>query len=680
MKNMPKVTFLPSGTRLDVAPGTGVIDAARRARVLIDLPCGGKGTCGKCLVRVTEGSVESKPGPGIDGKEAPEGFVNACLSSIVSDVIITVSDSAMAAGDSLLDDGIDTTTDRLSDVAGLSPLSRSIQLAVAKPEPEDGLSDLDRVNRGLAAAMNAGEVRWPLSVIRKLADALREQDSNITLTIASENEKNDPGDDSTHCHSVPAFAGIDSSGNPGIAKSPGSPPSRGRQQGRACPVYIIDVRSGHDVGQNLGIAVDLGTTTISVQLVDLADGRVLSTRNGYNEQIRCGLDVISRINYASTGERLEDIRSRAVHSINRLILEAVESSHVRKEDITCCSVSGNTVMTHLLLGLKPEYIRLDPYTPTVMEPPSFSAHELGVDIHPNALVSLSPCVGSYVGGDITSGVLVTGLAKGTEDVSLFIDIGTNGEIVLGNRDFLMTCACSAGPAFEGGGIDCGMRATTGAIDHVTIDRDTGRADCTVIGAGKPCGICGSGLIDLVAGLFITGWIDSSGKLERTRTSPFIRMNGRRASYLVAGEEDSKAGKPIVLTETDIENLMRAKAAIYSAASLLLRQTDLSFGDLARFYVAGGFGRFLNLENAVSIGLLPDIPAERFCYVGNASLSGTRLCLLSGESRKNRAELSARMTYIDLSSFPGYMDQYTAALFFPHTELHHFPTVIGKMGR
>ena len=226
----------------------------------------------------------------------------------------------------------------------------------------------------------------------------------------------------------------------------------------------------------------------------------------------------------------------------------------------------------------------------------------------------------------------------------------------------------------------GMRATTGAIDHATIDRDTGRAEYTVIGGGEPCGVCGSGLIDLVAGLFMTGWIDSSGKLKRSGESPLIHTNGRRASYVVAGEEDSKGGKPIVLTESDIENLMRAKAAIYSAASLLLGQTDSSFRDLERFCVAGGFGRFLNLGNAVAIGLLPDIPAEKFSYVGNASLSGTRLCLLSGESRKTRTEISARMTYIDLSSFPGYMDQYTAALFLPHTELHHFPTVVGKMGR
>jgi len=669
---MPKVTFLPSGTQLDVAPGTGVIDAAWRARVMIDLPCGGKGTCGKCLVQVTAGRVESKPAPGTVENDPADGLVNACLSAIVEDVTITVPESIMPAGEPSLDDGIDAAGWEAPGAADLSPLSGIVHLDVARPEPEDGLSDLDRVERSLASLQHAGEIRWPLSVIRKLADALREQDGKITVALASEKSKVDyQTEELLDRHSVPAFAGINSSGKPEDHAHP---------EPSTCAVHIIDVRSGHDRRPNLGLAVDLGTTTISLQLVDLTDGRVLSTRNGYNEQIRCGLDVISRINYASTGERLDDLRSRALHSINRLILEAVESSHAGKNDITSCCISGNTVMTHLLLGLKPEYIRLEPYTPTVMSMHPVPARELGIDIHPNALVSLSPCVGSYVGGDITAGVLATGLAEGTEGVSLFIDIGTNGEIVLGNRDFLMTCACSAGPAFEGGGIECGMRATTGAIDHAAIEKDTGRAEYTVIGGGRPCGICGSGLIDLVAGLFTAGWIDSSGTLKRTGASPLIRINGRRASYVVAGEEESIGGRPIILSETDIGNLMRAKAAIYSAASLLLKQADLHFGDLEKFYVAGGFGRFLNLENAVSIGLLPDIPADKFSYVGNASLSGTRLCLLSGESRKIRAELSARMTYIDLSSFPGYMDQYMAALFFPHTELHHFPTVIGKMAR
>jgi uncharacterized 2Fe-2S/4Fe-4S cluster protein (DUF4445 family) len=441
---------------------------------------------------------------------------------------------------------------------------------------------------------------------------------------------------------------------------------------------VIDIISGENASLNLGIAVDLGTTTISVQLIDLESGKVVSTKNGYNDQIHCGLDVISRINYASTKERLEDLRSRAVHSVNRLIVEAIEYSQSRKEAITCCRISGNTIMTHLFLGLKPEYLRLEPYTPTVLHAQPLRAIELGLDIHPEALVTLSPCVGSYVGGDITSGLLTTYIAKNIEDICLFIDIGTNGEIVVGNNEFIMTCACSAGPAFEGGGIDCGMRATTGAIDSVIIDPDTGHARYTTIGKGKPSGICGSGMIDLIAGLFLSGWIDSSGKFNRTRPSPFIHIEGRRAHYTLSEAQGSYSGKPIILSENDIENLMRAKAAIYSAASLLLKQIGITFHDISTFYIAGGFGRFLNLDHAITIGLLPEIPIEKFHYLGNASLLGSGLCLLSKEFRDTQKALTKRMTYIDLSTFSGYMDQYMAALFLPHTDLHRFPNVIKRL--
>jgi uncharacterized 2Fe-2S/4Fe-4S cluster protein (DUF4445 family) len=364
--------------------------------------------------------------------------------------------------------------------------------------------------------------------------------------------------------------------------------------------------------------------------------------------------------------------------VNRLIEEALEDSQGRKEVITCCRISGNTIMTHLFLGLKPEYLRLEPYTPTVLHTAPLRASELGLDIHPEAFVTLSPCVGSYVGGDITAGILTTNIAKNTEDICLFIDIGTNGEIVVGNNEFLMTCACSAGPAFEGGGMDCGMRATTGAIDSVSIDPDTGHARYTTIGTGKPSGICGSGMIDLIAGLFLSGWIDSSGKFDRTRTSRFIHIEGRRAYYTLAEAQDSYSGKPIILSENDIDNLMRAKAAIYSAASLLLKQIGITFHDISTFYIAGGFGRSLNLDHAMVIGLLPEIPVEKFHYLGNASLLGSSLCLLSQEFREVQAALTKRMTYIDLSTFSGYMDQYMAALFLPHTDLHHFPGVLKRL--
>jgi len=562
-------------------------------------------------------------------EERADGCVHACLSAVTSDVTILIPEPSAALRDVHLDDAIDPTEGGGAGIADLSPLSTQVRVTVPGPALEDGLSDLDRLDRVMKPLLGASRVQYPLPFIRKLAEALRSSGGDVTVDVAA-----------------------------------------GGAHARA-----IDVRGGHgEDGGGLGMAVDLGTTTISVQFVNLGDGRVLSTRNGYNDQILCGLDVISRINYAAKPGRLEDLKAKVLASVNRLVREACGDAGASPGDVTSCALSGNTVMTHLLLGLPPENIRLAPYTPTALGVPLFTASELGLDIHENALVRISPCVGSYVGGDITAGMLVTDLAQDREEVSLLLDIGTNGEIVLGSRDFLMTCACSAGPAFEGGGIDCGMRATTGAIDRVTVDPGTGMATYSVIGGGRPAGICGSGLIDLVAGLFLTGLLDSSGRLDRNGVCKAIEVNGRRAFYTVAGADETRDGTLVRISETDIDNLMRAKAAIYSAASLMLSQTGLSFTDLSSFSVAGGFGKHLDLDKAIAIGLLPDIPLERFRYIGNASLAGTRLALLSKGHRERQQEFASRMTYMDLSSWPGYMDAYTAALFLPHTDRTLFPSV------
>jgi uncharacterized 2Fe-2S/4Fe-4S cluster protein (DUF4445 family) len=628
---MPKITFLPSGITIDVPSGTLLSDAALVAGVMIDLPCGGKGTCGKCLVRLDQGTVAEKPGIAPSDGQRESGFVVACQSSIISDATISIPEQPAHASPADMDDGIDPVCEHAAALPHLSPLTERICLSIPRPGREDGLSDLDRLDGSLKALFPDQDITCPLPVIRKLADALREKDGLVTLTIAADNHH----------------------------------------------ARVIDITSGKNAGMNLGIAVDLGTTTISVALIDLESGKVVSTRNGYNDQIHCGLDVISRINYAATSERLEDLRARAVQSVNRLIEEAITDTGNTKDAITCCRMSGNTIMTHLFAGLRPEYLRLEPYTPTVLQFQPFQASELGLDINPQAFVTLSDCVGSYVGGDITAGLLTTDIAKDTEGICLFMDIGTNGEIVVGNKDFLMTCACSAGPAFEGGGIDCGMRATTGAIDSVSIDPDTGGARYTTIGSGKPSGICGSGMIDLIAGLFLPGWIDPSGKFDRSRPSPFIHIDGRRAYYTLSEARDTCSGRPIILSENDIDNLMRAKAAIYSASSLLLKQVGITFDDISTFSIAGGFGRFLNLDNAMVIGLLPEIPVQKFHYLGNASLSGSTLGLLSKEFREIQAALAGRMTYIDLSTSPGYMDQYMAALFLPHTDQHRFPGVLKR---
>jgi uncharacterized 2Fe-2S/4Fe-4S cluster protein (DUF4445 family) len=628
---MPIIEFKPSGKTIDVAPGTQLLDAARLAGVEIVSPCGGKGTCGKCIVKIVDGEVDSDSLGMLPQDSVAEGHVLACKTKVLkTPITVEVPEQIGQEGGKFIE--IDEThlvrEELLPKEWEYDPLAVKWLIRVPEPQPEDGLSDLDRLTRSIQKQWGKENVVCSLRVLRTLADTLRAQGGEVTVTLIREPEQ----------------------------------------------LHVIRLEPGDTTTRLFGIAVDVGTTTVAVQLLHLTDRQILGTRSDYNAQIPCGLDVISRINYASRPDRLQELRVRILGTINTLIRQVAQSHGVDPREIYNAVISGNTTMTHLLLGLNPEYIRLEPYTPTVLEVPYLMADEIGIEINPDSWVYLSPGVGSYVGGDITAGILCTDLATETKDINLFIDIGTNGEMVLGNSEFLMTCACSAGPAFEGQGIDCGMRAALGAIEKVTIDPATGQAGCSTVGNVKPKGICGSGIIDLIANLFLTGWIDAAGKFDRVRPNPLITVDGRIARYTIVTTAESGTGKPIVISEIDIENIIRTKAAIYTACALMLQQVEMSFQDLNHIYIAGGFGRFLDLEKAILIGLIPDIPREKFSYIGNSSLMGSYMVAVSQDYRQRQLNLAKRMTYLELNTNPSYMDQYTAALFLPHTDMNKFPSV------
>lgn len=629
---MPVVKFEPSGVMANVVAGTELLDAARKAGVDIDSPCGGKGTCGKCLVRIISGEVDSENQGLLPDSAVIDGYVLACKSKVLDvDVEVEVPQQIGRKHGKFSDATEDAKLVRgalLPKDWQYDPFVVKWFIDVPEPELDDGLSDLDRITKSIQTDWGKKEVVYRLPVIRKIADTLRENDNKVTVMIIREPQR----------------------------------------------YLVIGIEGGDTTTKSYGIAVDIGTTTIAVQLVFLPLAKIIATRNDYNDQVDCGLDVISRINYAKRPERLEELRIRVLKTVNRLIDQVSQSHGVAPEEICDAVISGNTTMVHLLLGLNPEYIRLEPYTPTVLSVPYLVASEVGININSQSWVYISPSVGSYVGGDITAGLLCTDIATDTEDVNLFIDIGTNGEIVVGNNDFLMTCACSAGPAFEGGGIEYGMRAARGAIERVQVDSETGVASYQTIGNTQPKGICGSGMISLLAELFLTGWIDAAGKLNRDKASPAVQIDGRNGKYIIVPAEKTESGKAIMISEMDIENIVRAKAAIYSACALMLDQLGMDFPDLDNIYIAGGFGRFLNLDKAKVLGLIPDLPTEKFKYIGNSSLMGSYMALVSSEFRQKQIDLANRMTYIDLSSDPGYMDQYTAALFLPHTDPRRFPTV------
>jgi uncharacterized 2Fe-2S/4Fe-4S cluster protein (DUF4445 family) len=330
-------------------------------------------------------------------------------------------------------------------------------------------------------------------------------------------------------------------------------------------------------------------------------------------------------------------------------------------------------MIHLLLRIDPTYIRQEPYVPTANIIPVIKASEAGIKINPHGLLYCVPGVASYVGGDITAGVVACNMHQ-SKDVNLLIDIGTNGEIVLGNSEWLMSCAASAGPAFEGSGMSSGMRAVRGAIGAVKIKDGALDVTLTTIGGDKPRGLCGSGYIDLVCELLKIGVLDKNGKINRTVRHKRVREGGAGYEFVVANADESGTDADIVVTDADLDNLKRAKAAIYSGIAILVRHMDMKMDDIHKIYIAGGFGTSLNIENAIQIGLIPDLKRDKYIFVGNSSLAGARQSILSRQALNVAEEVSKNITYFELSTDLQYMDEYMAALFFPHTDLGKFPSV------
>ncbi|HEY5652050.1 MAG TPA: ASKHA domain-containing protein, partial [Acidimicrobiia bacterium] len=426
-----------------------------------------------------------------------------------------------------------------------------------------------------------------------------------------------------------------------------------------------------------GLAIDIGTTTVTVWLVDLATGRVMREASEYNQQIARGEDVISRIIFASKNDGGNELRAMVLDTINGLIEALCKRTRIASADIVKATVTGNSTMIHLLLGLAADSIRLEPFITTINHLPRLPASEVGIRMHPAGLVDPLPGVASYVGADITAGVLASGL-RASAELTLFIDVGTNGEIVLGSSEWLVTCACSAGPAFEGAGVVHGMRADTGAIEEVWIDGRNYEPTCRVIGNVAPRGICGSGLISLVAELFLTGLFDKGGHFNEALTTPRVRRGPHGAEYVVAWAAETEGGEDIVVTQVDIENLLRAKAAIYAGFNVLADSVGVPLATVERLLIGGSFGKYINVEKAIDIGLLPDMPWDRFHFLGNTSVKGAYRALIDSAARDEVAEIASAMTYIELSADNSFYEAFTSALFLPHTDLSRFPSVEAAM--
>jgi uncharacterized 2Fe-2S/4Fe-4S cluster protein (DUF4445 family) len=631
-----RVQLLPADREAQVPAGTLLSEAAQKAGVDIQMPCGGQGRCGRCAVIVEEGPVRRLSTGRLARDDVASGYALACQTTVEGDVLVTVPPQEK------IERRLETSK-RAKEVE--LPFDYSLQdqplrkfiVTLDPPSLEDQMDDWSRLKRELVRRYDLEGVEVSLPVLRKLGPALREGDWTVTVVVELDNWHRAEG-----------------------------------------PPRLIDVLPGEHLESLWAVAMDIGTTSNVVWLVDLISGRVMSQQADYNGQIARGEDVISRIIYASKHENgQEELQQLVVETFNRLLEQAAEDRGISTEEIYKAVVAGNSTMLHLFAAIPPEPIRLMPFITSVNQLPPFEAWEVGLAINPAATVDCLPGIASYVGADITAGVLSSGMCEAEDELTLFVDVGTNGEMVLGDCSWLIACACSAGPAFEGAGVVDGMRATAGAIEEVWIDPETYEPTYRVIGDKKPRGLCGSGLISLMAEMFVAGVIDKSGNINAWLSTDRVRAGEHGTEYVVAWSNQAATGEDIVITDVDLDNLMRAKAAIYAGFSILARSVGLTLDAVERVLIGGAFGQYINVEKAIEIGMLPEKPYESFHFLGNTSVRGAYMALLSREMRRRVAEVGEMMTYLELSADNTFFDEFNAALFLPHTDASKFPSMVGE---
>ncbi len=636
---MSKVNFQIEGgspVSIECNLGDNLLDLARRANVAIDAPCSGNGSCGKCRVKLLEGELESVPSRHISEAEWQEGWRLACCSKVTGDCTVMVPDIASAYQSRMKTADLSSPKEIAIFEDCQSALKASgirfdndfeaLDVVMSAPTMDDTMPDVERLIWGVQSVIEVENVKVPFNVMKKLASTLREHDFHVCV--------------------------------------------KGRWEGDTfCCMEISDPADTVIAG----CAIDIGTTTVTMVLTDLKTGKLLAKGSSGNGQIRYGADVINRIIEQSRSGGKKKLQDAIIkETLTPIIANLCKSANISANSILRLSVGANTTMNHLFVGVDADPIRMDPYIPSFFGWEGLLAGDVKLPANPLAPVVIAPNIGSYVGGDITAGTLASGIWD-KDEMSLFIDLGTNGELVFGNRDFLMSCACSAGPAFEGGDISCGMRATDGAIEACTIDKATMEPTLTIVGdAGQRCvGICGSGIIDLISELFRCGIINAKGLFVR-EGERVKRDDHGMGRYVIAKADESETGREVSINEVDIDNFIRAKGAIFSAIDTLLSSVDMTVDMIDHVYVAGGIGSGIDMKNAVNIGMFPDVELEKFSYIGNSSLTGAYAMVISDQAIEKTAEVAANMTYLELSTYPGYMDSFVAACFLPHTDARLFP--------
>ena len=642
---MPKITFQIEGGAtvvMEAQAGDNLLELARRANVAIDAPCSGNGSCGKCRVKLLDGQVETIPSRHISAEEFEAGWRLSCNCKVLTDCTVFVPDIASAYQSRMKTADLsspkevaifeDCQAQLKASGIDFSNNFRSILVSMSEPTLDDTMPDVERFTWAVQDALGVEKVEVPFAVMVKLASTLRAH--NWTVCV------------------------------------------KGHLLGNTFQCMEICAPEDNKI---VGCAIDIGTTTVTMVLVDLENGKILAKGSSGNGQIRYGADVINRIIQQGKEGGKKKLQDAIIkETLNPIIATLCRTAGISARSILQLCVAANTTMNHLFVGVDAEPVRMEPYIPSFFSWEGLLAGDLKLPANPLAPVIIAPNIGSYVGGDITAGTLAAGLWD-KDEMSLFIDLGTNGELVFGNRDFLISCACSAGPAFEGGDISCGMRATDGAVEACVIDKDSMEPTLTVVGelSQKVVGICGSGIIDIIAELYRCGIINAKGLFVREGRRVLRDQHGM-GRYVLAFPEESETGREISINEVDIDNFIRAKGAIFSAIDTMLSSVDMPVEIIDHVYVAGGIGSGINMKNAVNIGMLPDVELEKFSYIGNSSLAGAYAMVVSDQATQKCAEVMTNMTYLELSTYPGYMDSFVAACFIPHTDRNLFPNSIQEI--
>ena len=618
------VTFYPHNKKVTVNKGTSLLEATLKASIAINNLCGGDGICAGCKMIILKGEISGDVSPKLTREEIKKGYALACMVHVESDLIVEIPETTLAKekfeSDKDAKRFADYKPELLKKKYTLSPLVIKVYLKLDKPTLIDNTADHQRVCEKIKKTLNVESMQMGLKIIKILPEILRKNDFCFTATVGIRRD---------------------------IAE-------------------IMNIEGGDTSKKNYMIAFDIGTTTIVAHLISVGIHKTIDAEACFNSQGIFGRDVTARIMAAERNGEIK-LQQHIIEDLNNLIGRLTKNNNVNPKDITAVICSGNTIMSHFLLGLPTENIRRKPYIPSSVEPPPLRAAEVGIKVNPRSLLYSLPGISGWVGSDITAGILATEIPE-KEEISLFVDIGTNGEIVIGNKDWLIACSASTGPALEGASVECGMRAESGAIDSVYVKN--AKIQFTTIGDKPPIGICGSGIIDLISVLLKQKIIDRSGKIIAKDSNIKINKNGIK-EFILVDKSQKNIKTSIFISELDIENIITAKAAVFSAMKILLSRLSLKFSDIGHFYIAGGFGNYINIDNAISIGLLPNVGREKIKYAGNTSIEGAKIVAFYIEAFYKIAEIRKDTTYYDLLGADDYIDEFTKAMFLPHTDIEDF---------